>query len=74
VAVSIDIPKSLDKAYEDASLADLLKAPVSALSGVSDGDAAKLKEAFGIDSVEELGRNRSIRLAVRLVDLADTAK
>jgi hypothetical protein len=54
--------------------ADLLKAPVSALAGVSDGDATKLKEAFGIDTIEELGRHRSIRLAATLVDLADAAK
>ena len=74
MAVSIPIPKSLDKAYEDASLTDLLKAPVSALAGVSAGDATKLKEAFGIDTIDELGRNRSIRLAVALVDLADAAQ
>ena len=70
--VTIDLPKSLDKAYEDASLSELLKAPVSALAGISDGDAAKLKEAFGIDNVEELGRHKAIRLAVALVGLADS--
>jgi len=71
MSVTIPLPKSLDKAYENASLHDLLKAPVSALAGVSDGDAMKLKEAFGIDTVDELGRHRAIRLAVTLVGLAD---
>jgi hypothetical protein len=74
MAVSIPLHKSLDKAYEDASLAELLKAPASALSGVSDGDATKLKEAFGIDTIEELGRHKAIRLAVTIVDLADAAQ
>jgi hypothetical protein len=74
MSVTIPLPKSLDKAYEDASLPDLLKAPVSALAGVSDGDAIKLKEAFGIDTVGELGRHRLIRLAVGLVTLADTGQ
>jgi hypothetical protein len=72
MAVSIPLPKALDKAYEDGTLSDILKAPVSALAGISAGDATKLKEAFGIDTVEELGRHRAIRLAVNLVDLADT--
>lgn len=74
VAVSIPLHKSLDKAYEDASLAELLKAPASALSGVGDGDATKLKEAFGIDTIEELGRHKAIRLAVTIVNLADAAQ
>jgi hypothetical protein len=47
---------------------------VSALAGVSDTDATKLKEAFGIDTVEDLGRNRYIRVAVALVNLADDGK
>jgi hypothetical protein len=48
VAVTVPLPKALDKAYEDASLNDILKAPASALAGISDGDATRLKEAFGI--------------------------
>jgi hypothetical protein len=31
---------------------------VAALAGISEGDADKLKAAFGIDTVEELGRHK----------------
>jgi hypothetical protein len=74
MAVTVPLPKSLDKAYENESLTNILKAPVSALAGVSDADATRLKEAFGIDTVEELGRHRAIRLAVTLVTLADSGQ
>jgi len=69
--IAVPLERSLDKSFENATLNDLLKAPVSALAGISDGDANRLKEAFGIDTVEELGRHHAIRLAVALVDLAD---
>ena len=36
MAVEINLDTFLDKEYESSSLADLLKAPVSALAGVSD--------------------------------------
>jgi hypothetical protein len=72
--VTVPLDKSLDKAYENSSLAELLGAPVSALAGVSDGDAIKLKEAFGIDTVGELGRNRYIRAAVALVTLSEAGQ
>jgi hypothetical protein len=71
--VQADLDKVLDKAYENWELAALLKAPVAALAGVSEGDAEKLKAAFGIDTVEELGRHRLFRVAAALVDLADRA-
>lgn len=68
--VSVNLDKGLDKAYENTSLDDLLASPVAALAGVSDGDAAKLQDAFGIKTVADLGRNKYVRLAVALVDLA----
>ena len=46
MAVEINLDTFLDKEYESSSLADLLKAPVSALAGVSDSDAEYLKAAF----------------------------
>lgn len=70
MAVSVNLDKGLDKAYENSGLDELLASPVAALAGVSDGDATKLQEAFGIKTVADLGRNKYIRLAVALVDLA----
>ena len=37
--VTADLTKLVDKAYQDKTLAELVDAPVSALAGVSDGDA-----------------------------------
>ncbi len=48
MAVTADLAKLLDKAYEDKTLAELIDAPVSALSGVNEGDAKPLAEAFNL--------------------------
>lgn len=52
----------------------MLDAPVSALAGVSEGDAKLLKDAFNIKTVGDLGRNKFFRAATALVDLAASAK
>ena len=57
------VVKFFDKAYENKSIEELVKAPVSAISGVSESDAADLKKAFGIDTVEELANNKYVKLA-----------
>jgi hypothetical protein len=63
VAVEVVLDKALDKAYEGKPLGEILDAPVAALAGVSDGDAAKLKEAFGIVTVRDLGTNKYFAVA-----------
>jgi hypothetical protein len=70
MAVSINLDKALDKAYEGKSLAEILDAPVSALSGVSDGDAEHLASAFGIKTVRDLGSNKYFATAGVLVALS----
>jgi hypothetical protein len=55
-----DVAKILDKAYEDKDFAELAKAPVSALQGVSESDAEHLKAAFGIDTIRELATNKFV--------------
>ena len=57
------IVKFFDKAYEDKSILELAKAPVAAISGVSESDAEDLKKAFGIKTVEDLATNKYVRLA-----------
>lgn len=49
----------------------MLAAPVAALSGVSDADAAALQQAFNITTVGDLGRNKYVRAAQALASLAD---
>ena len=57
------IVKFYDKAYEDKSIEELCKAPVSAISGISESDATDLKRAFRIETVEDLTTNKYVRLA-----------
>ncbi|GHJ08613.1 hypothetical protein TPA0907_29800 [Micromonospora humidisoli] len=66
---SADLTKLVDKAYQDKTLTEIVDAPVSALAGVSDGDAKLLKEAFGITTVGDLGRNPYFQTANALVAL-----
>ena len=67
MAVSVDLAKSLDKAYEDRSLKEVLDASPAALAGVTDKDAELLAEAFGIKTVRQLGENRFLAVAAVLV-------
>jgi hypothetical protein len=53
-----DIKNKLDKSYEDKALSEIADAPVSALEGVSDDDAQKLKDAFNIKTIRDLGTNK----------------
>jgi hypothetical protein len=69
VAISVNLDKQLDKAYENLTLAEVLDAPVAAIAGVSDGDAEKLAAAFNIKTVRDLGTNKYFRLAAALTDL-----
>ncbi len=69
MAVNANMDSLLDKAYESNSLDEVLKAPVSALAGVSDGDAEALKSAFNIKTVHDLGRNKYFKAAAALVAL-----
>ena len=74
MAVTADLDKVLDKAYEGKTLAELIDSPVDGLAGVSEGDADLLKQAFNIKTIGDLGRNKFFRTAAALVDLAERAK
>ena len=71
MAVDVNLDALLDKAWENKPLSEVLEAPVSALQGVSDGDAEHLKQAFNITTVADLGRNKYFRAASLLAGLAD---
>lgn len=66
-----DIAAKVDKAYEGKSFGELADAPVSAPRGVSDGDADKLKEALGIETIGDLGTNKFFLWAQAIVKLAE---
>ncbi|MEU5693135.1 hypothetical protein [Actinosynnema sp. NPDC020468] len=71
--VSANLDKALDKQYENLTLSEVLDAPVAGLAGVSDSDAEKLREAFNIKTVRDLGANKYFRAAAALVDLEKSA-
>lgn len=72
--VTADLAKLLDKQYENADLHELVNAPVSAIAGVSDGDADLLQKAFSIKTVGDLGRNKFFRAAHALTELAESSR
>ena len=71
MAVEANLDAFLDKAWENKPLAEVLEAPVSALQGVSEGDADLLKQAFNIKTVGDLGKNKYFRAAQLLAQLAE---
>jgi len=60
----------LDKKFESVEFNTLADKPVDAISGVSEGDAALLKKAFGIDTIRELADNKYVLIAQSTVALA----
>jgi hypothetical protein len=72
MAVEMNLDALLDKEYESKTLAELLKAPVSALAGVSDGDAHHLKDAFNIKTIGDLGKNKFFRAATLISQLHES--
>jgi hypothetical protein len=71
MAVNANMDSLLDKEFESKSLDEVLKAPVSALAGVSDDDAEALKKAFNVKTVHDLGRNKYFKAAAALVALSE---
>ena len=74
MAVTADLASVLDKQYEELDLHDLINAPVSAIAGVSDGDAELLQKAFNIKTVGDLGKNKYFKTAQALAVLAESSK
>jgi phage terminase Nu1 subunit (DNA packaging protein) len=70
--VSANLDAVLDKEWENKSLEEILKAPVSALAGVSDTAAAAWQQAFNVKTVGDLGRNKFFRAAQALALLAES--
>ena len=54
----MNLEKTVDKAWADKSASEILDAPVSALHGLSDGDAEKLASALGIRTVRDLATSK----------------
>jgi hypothetical protein len=68
------IVKFYDKKYESLNILELVEAPVEAISGVSEGDAEKLKKAFNIKTVLDLANNKYVKYAQALTNFADCSE
>ena len=71
MALSVNLDKVLMKEYETKSLDEIVKAPVTALAGVSEGDAEHLKAAFNIKTVGDLAKNPQFKAASLIAGLAE---
>jgi hypothetical protein len=69
----VQFGKLVDKAWEDKSAAEVLKAPPSALEGLTEKHDEALK-TLGIKSIEDLGKWKYATRAAALVALADLDK
>jgi hypothetical protein len=65
------IEAKLDKAFHGKSAQELADAPVSAIKGVSEGDAELLLKAFNIKSIKDMGTNKFFKTAQAIANLAD---
>lgn len=67
----LGLETKLMKEWEGKSAQDIANAPVTAIAGVSEGDAELLLKAFNIKTVRDLGTNKYFRWAQGVVALAD---
>jgi hypothetical protein len=67
----LGLEKKLMREWEGKSAQEIADAPVTAIAGVSDGDAELLLKAFNIKTVRDLGTNKYFRWAQGIVSLAD---
>jgi hypothetical protein len=65
------VESKLDKAWHGKSAQELASAPVSALRGVSEGDAELLAQAFNIKTVKDLGTNKFFLAAQAIAHLSE---
>ncbi|MHA6792665.1 hypothetical protein ACVGVM_03970 [Pseudonocardia bannensis] len=65
--------KLVDKAWEDKTASEILKAPPSAMEGLTEKHDEQL-QAFGIKTIEDLANWKYARRASALAALAETDK
>ena len=58
-----------DKNFDSNEYEELGKKPVNVIAGISNNDAALLKRAFGVDSIQELAENKFVSIAQTITTL-----
>lgn len=69
MAVSVNLGKALDKAWEDKTLEEILAAPPSALAGLTEKHD-EILAGLGIKTIADLGSNKYFAVAGVLVALS----
>jgi hypothetical protein len=69
-----DITKFFDKDYEQKDFSELADAPVEAIAGLSQADAAALTQALNIKTIRDLAENKYVPIAQAVVALSATSK
>ena len=64
----------VDKEYEEKTSAELLEAPLVAISGISEEDAQKLKEAFNVETIGAFAELQAVKAVIQILEWAKTAK
>jgi len=72
--IMADITKFFDKDYEQKDFSELADAPVEAIAGLSQADAAALRQALNIKTISDLAENKYVRIAQAVVALSATSK
>ena len=70
MAVTVNLGKGLDKAWEDKTLDEVLAAPPSALAGLTERHD-EILAGMGIKTIADLGSNKYFALAGVLVALGN---
>ncbi|MEI7610747.1 MAG: hypothetical protein WCJ64_25470 [Rhodospirillaceae bacterium] len=69
MAINQDLARILDKSYEGMSIQEVVQQSPAALQGVSEKDAALLKEAFNIKTIQDMANNKFFQWAQALCAL-----
>jgi hypothetical protein len=73
MAVSVNLDAVLTPEFQSSSVADLVNAPVTALSGIDEAEAEGLRQAFGIETIADLADNTFVRAAIAIREMAKVA-
>jgi hypothetical protein len=73
MADTIDLTAIVDKAWQGKTLAEIADAPVEALAGVSESGGQLIRQALGIRTIGELGRNKYFKAAAAIATLVDAS-
>jgi hypothetical protein len=67
----MDISKALDKSFANKTFKELVDCPITALQGLSVGDAINLRDTFNVKTIKDLATLKYVRWAQEIVTLSE---